>query len=155
MAFRFAAEAGMLKEYVALDTFDGFVSEHFEHDLTHGTTPRTRTGFSRNSLQGVRQLLDSSGCEQVQLIKGDISQLPESQLPDRISVCLLDVDLDIPTYDGLSKVTPRLASGGLVLVDDCHPHNAFAGARAGYRRFAAEAGMAEDYFMNMGVLRGP
>ncbi len=154
MAARFLAETQIAKRYVAVDTFAGFVDRQFEHDLTHGTEGSTRTGFARNSLDLVRRQLDAEGYEAVELLKGDVSEIAEHRLPPAIAVCLLDVDLDIPTYDGLRKVAPRLGRGGVLLVDDCHPSNAFAGARAGYRRFVAEAGVPEEYFMNMGVVRG-
>ena len=47
---------------------------------------------------------------------------------------------------------PRLAPGGIVLVDDCPPSHSWAGARKGYERFVTEAGLPEEYFMDMGIV---
>lgn len=74
-------------------------------------------------------------------------------LPESVAVSLIDVDLEIPTYIGLARIAKRLAPDGIVLVDDCDQGNEFRGARAGYRRFAAEHGYAEEYFMGMGIIR--
>ena len=151
VAAQFLSESTINTDYVAVDTFSGFVDGHFDRDLVHGTKRTTRTGFSRNSLPVDRGRLDESGHEHVTLLQADICTIAESALPAEISVCLLDVDLEVPTYEGLRKIVPRLAPGGMVLVDDCHEGNAFAGAKVGYQRFLAEAGMDETYFMNMGV----
>ncbi len=155
IAAQFLAETKISKRYIAIDTFKGFVDGHFQRDIDHGTKEATRSAFSRNSLPVVRRLLDEAGRENVELLEADICEMPESWLPDRISVCLLDVDLDVPTYEALRKVVARLSVGGIVLVDDCHEDNAFAGARVGYQRYVAEAGMGESYFMNMGMVSVP
>jgi O-methyltransferase len=155
VAYRFLQLTQSSKRYVAVDTFAGFVDRQFEHDRRHGTLDRFRTGFSVNSIDAVRQSLEANGCGGVELIEGDITTVPDSALPSRIAVCLIDVDLEIPTYGSLCRVAARLEPGGIVLVDDCDPTDDYAGALVGYRRFVSERDFPEEYFMAMGVVRSP
>ena len=62
--------------------------------------------------------------------------------------------LDIPVYEGLGRVCPRLVPGGIALVDDCPPKHSWAGARVGYERFVHEQRLPEEYFMDMGIVHG-
>ena len=153
VAFRFLQATQPTRRYVAVDTFAGFVDGQFEHDRMHGTAARFRKGFSVNGLGAVRRSLEAEGLGAVRLVEGDIGDLPDSELPSVVAVCLLDVDLEIPTHRGLCRVADRLAPGGIVLVDDCDPGCDYPGALMGYRRFASEHDMPEEYFMTMGILR--
>jgi SAM-dependent methyltransferase len=153
VAYRFLQAIQSPRQYVAIDTFAGFVDDHFQRDRRHGTPLRLRAGFAVNSFDAVRRSLDAAGCGDVDLIQGEITTLPDSMLPESVAVSLIDVDLDIPTYTGLVRIAKRLAPDGIVLVDDCDQESGFKGARAGYRRFAAEHSYAEDYFMGMGIIR--
>ena len=154
LAYRFLQQVQPSRRYVAVDTFAGFADQQFEHDRRRGTPDRLRTGFRMNDVGAVRRFLDADGCAGVELVDGDIATLPDSALPETIAVCLLDVDLELPTYEGLCRVVARLAPGGITLVDDCDPGNDYSGALAGYRRFAGERAHGEEYFMEMGIARG-
>ena len=155
IASRFLANVGSPKRYVGIDTFAGFVPEQFDEDLSHGTAESHRGEFAATSPDLVRDLLDSWDAKGVELLQGDIATLPDAELPDRIAVCLIDVDLAVPVYEGLRRIVPRLLPGGLVLVDDCPPEYAWAGARAGYERYMREAGAEPLYRMHMGVVESP
>ncbi len=143
---------GFPKRYVCVDTFEGFVPEQFDRDLAHGTPARYRTRFGANSAEVVRRLLAHYGCERVELVQGDIATVADDRLPDRVSVCLVDVDLEIPVYEALRRLYPRLVPGGAILVDDCPEGTEWAGSRVAYARFAAERALPELYFMDMGVV---
>ena len=153
VAYRFLQRVQPSRRYVAVDTFAGFVQGQFEHDRRHGTSSRLRTGFGINERDAVRRFLDGEGCAGVDLVEGDVSTLPDSALPETIAVCLLDVDLELPTCEALRRLVPRLASGGIALVDDCDAGNEYPGALRGYRRFAEESRRTEEYFMEMGIVR--
>jgi hypothetical protein len=143
---------GHRHRYVAIDTFDGFVPEQFAHDQMLGVPANDRVMFSKNSLEMVRRLLDCWGAPGVELMQADIASLDSDRLPERIAVCLVDVDLEIPVYEALRRVFPRLESGGIILVDDCPDRTTWAGARIGYARFIREIEADEQYSMGMGVL---
>jgi hypothetical protein len=143
--------AGFPKRYVAVDTFAGFVPDQFEHDARRGTPDDLRTIYDANSIETVRSLLDHWGRPEVELLQADIATLDPARLPETISVGLIDVDLDEPVYHGLQRIAPRLAVGGLILVDDCPEQTDWVGARLGYSRFMQERGLPERYELGMGL----
>lgn len=144
-------QTGFPKRYVCVDTFSGFVASHFDRDVSSGTSAALRDNFAANSLDTVRRLLDYYDCADVELIAADVCSLAATALPEPISVCLIDVDLEAPTYAALKLVWPLLALNGVVLVDDCGDDE-YAGAAIAYRRFMAETGLPESYFMGMGIV---
>ena len=75
------------------------------------------------------------------------------ELPDPISACLLDVDLSVPTYEGLNKIWPRLAKNGVIVVDDCLETKDGWQARKGYQSFCSETGLQEEYMFGAGIVR--
>jgi O-methyltransferase len=152
IACKMLRRIGHPHRYLAIDTFQGFVPEQFAHDENLGTPAAARTMFDANSLTMVRSLLEHWGAPEVELLQADIVSLEVDQLPERIAVSLIDVDLEIPVYEALRRVVPRLAHGGIVLVDDCPDDTSWHGARAAYSRFVGELGDAECYAMGMGLL---
>jgi O-methyltransferase len=149
---RLLRNVGAHKPYVAIDTFDGFVPDQFDHDAERGTPESCRHGFAASSLPLVRQILRQLGAPDVELIRGDIVTLAPERLPAQISAVLVDVDLSLPVHAALQKIWPRMSLGGVILVDDCDPQNGFR-ARDGFRRFCDEQGLPERYEYGMGVLR--
>lgn len=152
IASKMLTRTGHPHRYLAIDTFEGFVAEQFAHDEKLGTPPDDRSMFDANSLEMVRRLLDHWDASDVELLKADIASLPADRLPGQIMVCLIDVDLEIPVYEALGRIVPRLVPGGIALVDDCPDETTWPGARAGYRRFMAEMGGEERYLLGMGLL---
>ncbi|MDN3358949.1 class I SAM-dependent methyltransferase [Actinomadura sp. DC4] len=149
---RLLRNIGVSKPYVAIDTFDGFVPEQFDHDAERGTPEAVRHGFAASSQILVRQILKQLGAPDVELVQADIVTMAPQSLPSPISAVLVDVDLSQPVYAALRKVWPLMAPGGMVLVDDCDLRTGFR-ARDGFQRFCAEFALAEDYTYGMGVLR--
>jgi O-methyltransferase len=146
-------ELGSVRRYVCVDTFSGFVDEQFSNDRDrHGTPAGDQSMFSGGGITVVRRLLDAWGASEVELIQGDIVAIDADLLPERIAVCLIDVDLEQPIYEGLRKIYPRLVPGGIILVDDCPPGTTWAGARAGYQRFVRDTGLPEVYVEGLGLV---
>ena len=102
--------------------------------------------------QGVRQALASD--ESIAVV-GDCPPgsealtLVEAFAPN---VVLLDVDLRDPTYVGLKKVFPKLALGGIALVDDCIEGTSWVGAKKGYLDFVESTGLEPRYHFGLGVV---
>jgi O-methyltransferase len=151
---RLLRNIGADKRYVAVDTFDGFVPEQFDHDAEQGTPEEVRHGFSVSSAALVRQILRQLGAPDVELIRGDIVTMPPDRLPTQISAALVDVDLSQPVYAALRKVWPLTAPGGMILVDDCDTRTGFR-ARAGFQQFCDQEGLPVRYEYGMGVLCRP
>jgi predicted O-methyltransferase YrrM len=145
---------GMDKHYICIDTFDGFVDAQFSTDTAHGTPVHDRTMFSGNSRTLVGRIMDQHGCDDVTLIEGDITTLPEDDLPETCSVVLVDVDLTEPTLVSLQRFWPRVASGGMILVDDCAEHSSWK-ARMAYAKFCESQGQPQLYRFGMGILTKP
>jgi SAM-dependent methyltransferase len=155
IAHQMLEHTGHRKRYVCVDTFNGFVPAQFDRDVEHGTPSSARRDFTGTPRDVVARLLRHWECSEIELIEADVAKLDADALPDRIVVALVDVDLDIPVYEGLLRVVPRLVPGGIALVDDCFPSHTWAGARKGYERFVAEAGLPAEYFMGMGIVHVP
>jgi SAM-dependent methyltransferase len=154
LASRMMRNLGISKRYVAIDTFMGFVPDHFERDVAQGVSEKRRDDF-RADEQTVRRLLRFWGAPEVEVVKADVATLDEKDLPDSISLALVDVDLEIPTYEGLRRVMPRLSPGGLVLVDDCNEGAEWTGAKRGFQRFVQDHGLPEQYRFGMGIAGRP
>jgi hypothetical protein len=152
IAYTFLARQGLHKDYTCIDTFQGFVPAHLEVDRRLGLPPENESKFSDLSKDMVQTALKSWGISQIRLIEGDIASMDESLIPDKISVCLMDVDLKVPIYRGLQRVYPNLQNGGVILVDDCTLGTSWVGALEGYRQFISEQGLNEKYFMGFGVV---
>jgi O-methyltransferase len=140
------------KSYICYDTFQGFVDDQFDVDLTAGTPGSLRKYFSANSEKLAKRILRLHGRNDVVLVKGDATKLTTQQLRDKYSVILLDVDLSEPTYKILELFYPRLSSGGVILIDDCIEGNDDWKAIIGYRRFCAEQKLAEEYRYGFGIV---
>jgi O-methyltransferase len=139
------------KAYVCIDTFDGFVNEQFEADAALGTPAKDQNLFSGNSKELVSKIMQRHGCGDVKLVQGDVTKVPDAELPEQCSGVLLDVDLTEPTYIALQRFLPRLAPGGFILVDDCQDGGSWK-ARIGYSAFCRENGLDEQYMYGMGIL---
>jgi hypothetical protein len=151
-AFRFLQSIDTPRPYVCVDTFRGFPGEQFDNDVRLGTKRSHRAGFSANSPELVRRLLDQWKCQAIQLVQADVVAMPAMALPDAIAVALIDVDLETPTLAALEKVYARLVPHGIILVDDCAENDMFRGARVAYRRFVEDHQLPERYVFGMGCI---
>lgn len=151
-AYTFLARQGIRKRYCCIDTFSGFVRSQVETDRKAGFAQDGAGAFSENSREQVAASLERWGCAGIELVTGDVATIDDREIPDDIAVCLLDVDLRDPVYFGCKKIVPKLARGGVILIDDCTDGTSWAGARVGYRDYVREIGAKEKYFMGFGVV---
>jgi O-methyltransferase len=155
IAWKMLSSTGYTKRYVCIDTFGGFVPAQFDRDRQLGTPETLREGFVMNSRPLVRRVLNLHDAGAVELVEGDIAQVNGRALPDRVIACLSDTDLYEPTRATLEKVYPRLAPGGVILVDDCNEDNPFRGAWRAYAEFVAAEGLPRRLEFGMGVIEAP
>ncbi len=155
-ACRFLSRINRPKEYYCFDTFAGFVADQLEDDFRLGLPRDHAKEFSNNSEKSFRQNLRRWGISRgVQVVKGDICKVDAETLPQDISVALIDVDLRDPVRVGMEKVYPRLADGGILLVDDCKEGTTWVGANRGYLDFMEAHGLPPRYYMGLAVLEKP
>ena len=132
------------------DTFQG-MSEPGEEDVDI-TGQRMRDVWSRhrddrdspllcfNSLEEVRANMASVGypADRVHLITGKVEDTIPGAAPDRIAILRLDTDWYESTKHELDHLFPRIAPGGVLIVDD---YGHWQGARQAVERYLSEHGI--------------
>lgn len=150
---------GRMKEYVAIDTFEGFVPRDVDHEVAargkQSHREVLRTAFALNDPAWVRRSLALSGFPDVRVVKADASRYDYAAHRD-VSFALIDVDLYLPVRSALEGLWDRMAPGGIVVVDDCAPDNLYDGALQAYREFVAARGLQERIVHEkLGVIEVP
>ena len=56
---------------------------------------------------------------QVRLVKADGAEHEFDEIEDPITFVLLDVDVYMPTMNSLNRLWPKVAPGGVIVIDDC------------------------------------
>ncbi len=155
MALALLARGETQRELILFDTFDGMTAPGPEDrdlngdhaaDLMAGSRGEAVAELVRAAvpMDAVREALAGTGYDMrlVRMVPGDLSRtLPRTQTL-RIALLRLDTDFHDSTLAGLTHLYPRLAPGGVLIVDDYgHWQGArkavedyFAGNDAGYRR---------------------
>lgn len=155
LAYRFLRQIGVERRYVCIDTFSGFVQRQFEDDVRVGVPAADGSLFSHNSVALVRQLLKLYGTEEIELIEADVCAMNLDELPSQVAVALIDVDLAVPIRASLDALYPRMAPGGVILVDDCPEVTSWVGARQEYLRWVSERGLEPDFSFGFGRIIVP
>jgi O-methyltransferase len=155
--YEYMADSGIQKPYVCIDTFCGFTSEDIsvERQERGKTSKAYDREFKNNNVEWFKESLRRRHITEIEVIEGDICTLEEALLPERVALCLLDVDLYRPVKMGLERIYPRLSEGGLIVVDDCWTKSrhmwvesvgdAYDGAMQAYQEFAAEHGLPMQF----------
>ena len=152
-ACRFLSRIECKKQYYCVDTFEGFVKDHLETDHKLGLGKNHDSAFSDNTLTEVIKNLKHWGINNnIEFIKADICKAEAEDLPNNISVCLLDVDLRDPIFEGLMLLKNKMADGGIILVDDCKDGTSWVGANIGYRDFIMNQRLETKYYMGFGII---
>jgi O-methyltransferase len=166
LQYEFLRDSGIEKPYICIDTFDGFTEKdiRFENKIRGKVYDYTKH-FKNNDVDRFKENLLTRKITDVVVRQEDIADVSPGSLPV-ISYCLLDVDLYLPVRAGLELIYDKLASGGIIVVDDCwidhsyllNPdiHNKLDGAIAAYREFVAERGLPEVIVESkLGIIRKP
>jgi len=132
------------RKYICIDTFTGFTEQDIIVEDGRGKDP----GLYQNLFRSYRkswfdQTMINNGVSRVASFQADVNSFDFSPLDD-ISFCLIDVDLTRPVLRSLEEVVPRMAPGGIVVVDDCSANDKFDGALSGYLEFVGEHGFPVD-----------
>lgn len=138
MALTLMSIGAPAREIVLFDTFEG-MPEPGEEDRIAWSGESVRGRWERNDFahwavgeQQVARLLADSGypMEKVRLVRGKVEEtLPEAASPygpEGIALLRLDTDWYESTRAELEHLFPRLAAGGILIVDD---YGHFTGAR--------------------------
>ncbi len=151
---KFLQAMNIKKRYVCIDTFEGFT----EADLAHEIEARGKSASSYGTvwkdwsrdLFAETMIYNKLGSVEVE--QADIGSYDCSRL-ERPSFCLIDVDLYAPVKKALEKLYPRMAHGGVIVVDDCTKDNKYDGALQAYSEFVASHGLPERYHLDkLGII---
>jgi O-methyltransferase len=151
---------GDVRRYTCIDTFQGFTGEDVAFEQQ--TRGKQLDAMQRECLFGMNDqrwfdyTMRLNGFENVTSIKGDIKSIDLAAQVPAIAFALLDVDLYQPTRAALAQVWPLLASGGLVVIDDCRTDHAFDGAHQAWSEFITSHGLVSKIVENkLAILRKP
>lgn len=132
------------RKYVCIDTFAGFTAEDIAIESDRGKDPNLYAFlFRAYRKRWFDRTIANNKINRVVSIEADANSFDFGPLED-ISFCLVDVDLKRPVMRSLEEVVPRMAPGGIVVVDDCSPNDKFDGALAGYLEFVEQSGFPID-----------
>lgn len=142
------------KRYIAIDTFSGFVEDHVRHEVeARQKDPLLAEKFTFNKIEWVSQSIAIAGIENVDLVKCDASKY-DFEICNKISFCLIDMDLYKPISSVLPKIYSELSEGGVIVVDDCQPHPMWDGALVAFEEFVQVRGLVGEIVCEkLGVVR--
>lgn len=147
------------------DTFDG-MTEPNENDvdflgraasvlLRQSNRDDARSIWCRSPIDGVRQVMGLTGYpeQQIEYVVGDVQETLPKHHPEQIALLRLDTDWYESTRCELETLYPRLAVGGVLIVDD---YGHWQGCRRAVDEYFAAQGVAMllnriDYTGRIGV----
>jgi O-methyltransferase len=146
--------AGDNRQYICIDTFEGFVRSDVEYEVEHrGKRTRDFRGFGYNDAAIFEANIRKCGHTNVKFVKSDVSLFSWENIPP-IDVMLLDVDLYQPTKTALSASFSRWSKSARVMLDDCQPGTIYDGASVAYQEFCFERGFAPTIVGSKGGVIG-
>lgn len=153
---KFMDESRIAKEYYALDTFGGFVPEHVDYEVDRRNKDRgIGRLFVTNRKKWFDYSLEISKISSVVSIQCDAAKFDFDHIGP-IAFALLDVDLYLPISVVLPKLYRNLSPGGIILVDDCMPHELFDGALSAYEEFISRVRIERKIVLDkIGVISKP
>jgi len=132
------------RPYVCIDTFAGFTEQDVAAESARGKDHRLYSDLFRSyRKEWFDQTMFNNRVSRVTSQQADVNTFDFEPLKD-ISFCLIDVDLKRPVVRSLEEVLPRMAHGGIIVVDDCTPNAKFDGALAGYLEIVEDHGLPVD-----------
>jgi len=131
------------------DTFDGMTppsdldrdsNTRFSATELLAVSPRTSRNWAVSPIQEVRGNLAKTAypTQNIDLVKGPVEETIPGFAPDRIAILRLDTDWHASTKHELIHLYPRLASGGVLIIDD---YGDWEGARKAVDDYIDEQGL--------------
>src|SRR3954454_5778322 len=135
------------RDLYLFDTFEG-MTQPTAQDLTYAETPvaellrpqpRTARIWAVASLEDVQQGFEAIPYprEKIHYVEGPVESTLPAQAPDEIAILRLDTDWYESTRHELVSLYERLASGGILIIDD---YGTFRGSREAVDEFIEQTG---------------
>ena len=143
-ALAFADAGDATRPLWLFDTFEG-MSEPTGHDVDHKgvdarpeweASKRSGEGWCASPLDDVKAALATTGAaaDRLHFVAGRVEETIPREIPERIALLRLDTDWYESTRHELEHLWPRLARGGVLIIDD---YGHWAGARRAVDEFLA------------------
>jgi len=126
------------KELHVYDSFDGLPAKTIKDASVAGSD--FKAGELKTSKRDLVRNFKKAGLKPPHIHKGWFDELKDKELPSTIAFAFLDGDFYRSIVDSLGLVWPRLANGGMVVIDDYQKSNLPGVTRA-----------IEDFFTNKSV----
>ena len=147
VALVLAARGDFSRDLWLYDTFEG-MTEPTDRDVRFDgataqselhQTPRGTGVWCNSPLEEVERNVFSTGYprEKIHLVKGKVEETIPAKMPSRLSLLRLDTDWYESTRHELIHLFPRLALGGILILDD---YGHWQGARKAVDEFFQERG---------------
>lgn len=151
---RFLDDVAPERNYVAIDTFSGFTESDVREERRRGRRSPYERWFRANSPQVFERTMALNGVDRPEVVEADVNDFDFASL-GTIAFCLVDVDLYRPVLAALEGVWPRLAAGGVIVVDDCDPDDRrWSGAHEAYIEFSDAIGVPPTIELRkLGIIR--
>lgn len=146
---------GITKDYVALDTFSGFVAEDVRVEVdARGKKVSHFAEFQSNKQAWFDATLRQNNITRVRSIATDVNNYDLATLGP-LSFVLLDVDLYRPIKKSLPELYRVTQPGGIIVVDDCTTADVrWDGADQAYKEFMQSIGQPPVVMhRKLGVIR--
>ena len=142
--FRELFENPFSRKVIGFDTFEEFPETNFKDDLDYRNHFIDEAGSSSISVEQMTEVLKNKGIyKNIDFVKGDITKtVPDyvSKHPElKISLLNLDTDIYEPAKVILKYLYPKIARGGILILDD-------------YGTFPGETKAADEYFQDHDVV---
>lgn len=132
------------RRYICIDTFAGFTDQDIAIERGRGKDPASYAYLFRSYRKNwFDKTMSNNQIIRVTSIQADVNSFDFGGF-EEISFCLVDVDLKRPVIRSLEQVIPRMAKGGVIVVDDCVPNAKFDGALTGYLDVVERYGFPVD-----------
>jgi O-methyltransferase len=140
---RYLDELASSRRYLCLDTFTGFTADDIAVERSRGKTAPYEAIFKAYSPEYFARTLRNNAISRPEVVQVDINEFDFSTV-ENVSFCLIDVDLYRPVRRALEGVLPQMASGGIVVVDDCLDDNEYDGAYHAFAELVRERGLTSS-----------
>jgi O-methyltransferase len=146
-------DRGDRRDVWLFDTFEGMAMDVTPDDIdingTHASK-RAAPGWMRHTLESVKAYLSH---KRYKYVRGNVLNTIPDAAPDQIALLHLDTDFYKSTLHELAHLFPRLAPGGVCLVDD---YGHWQGAKKAVDEYAAFHGLEIEPIDYTGIyLRRP
>ena len=120
-------------DYFCIDTFASFIDKDINHEVEiRNKNKEDLLGFTYNDYSKWKKNFQEY--EFIKPIKCDCSTFDFSSIVP-INLCLLDVDLYLPTINTLNNIWNFMAEDSVIIVDDVKDNNEWDGAFQAFMEF--------------------